>query len=106
MMQVLQNLVNNALKFTPEGGSITVTAGEAVERPGFFEVCVKDTGQGIPAEDLDRIFERLHQVRRAQEETQQGVGLGLYICRELVESHDGKIWVESVVGQGSTFCFI
>lgn len=106
MMQVLQNLVNNALKFTPEGGSITVTAGDALEQPGFSKICVKDSGQGIPAADLDRIFERLYQVRTAQEETQQGVGLGLYICRELVESHDGKIWVESVVGQGSTFCFI
>lgn len=106
LMQVLGNLVNNALKFTPEGGAVTITAGDATEEPGYFKICVQDTGPGIPAGDLENIFERLYQVDTPQQSSQQGIGLGLYICRELVESHGGKIWVESELGKGSTFCFI
>lgn len=106
LIQVLGNLVNNALKFTPEGGTVTITAGDAREEPGYFKICVQDTGPGIPAADLENIFERLYQVDTPQQSSQQGIGLGLYICRELIESHGGKIWVESELGKGSTFCFI
>ncbi len=106
LMQVVGNLVNNALKFTPAGGVVTITAEEAADNLGYFRVCVEDNGPGIPAADLENIFERLYQVDTPQQSSQQGVGLGLYICRELVESHGGKIWVESELGRGSTFCFI
>jgi PAS domain S-box-containing protein len=105
LMQVLVNLTNNALKFTPENGRVTITAREAPKDPGCVEVCVNDTGCGIAAAELKRIFERLYQVPNSDRGSEQGVGLGLYIARELVQSHGGKIWVESELGTGSTFCF-
>ena len=106
LMQVLVNLVNNALKFTPENGQVTITGRVAAEQPGYIKVCVKDTGCGLAPAELDRIFERLYQVPSADGGSEQGVGLGLYISRELVQSHGGKIWVESELGKGSTFCFV
>jgi PAS domain S-box-containing protein len=105
LMQVLVNLANNALKFTPENGRVTITADETPNDPGYFKVCVSDTGCGIAPEELERIFECLYQVPNKDGGSDQGVGLGLYICRELVQSHGGKIWVESELGKGSTFCF-
>lgn len=105
LMQVLVNLTNNALKFTPENGRVTIIAGEAPNDPGYFKVCVHDTGCGLAAAEAERIFERLYQVPNIDGGSAQGVGLGLYICRELVQSHGGKIWVESELGRGSTFCF-
>jgi CheY-like chemotaxis protein/two-component sensor histidine kinase len=105
LMQVLVNLANNALKFTPENGRVTITADETPNDPGCFKVCVNDTGCGIAPEELERIFECLYQVPNIDGGSDQGVGLGLYICRELVQSHGGKIWVESERGKGSTFCF-
>jgi signal transduction histidine kinase/CheY-like chemotaxis protein len=105
LMQVLVNLANNALKFTPENGQVTITAGEAPNDPGYFKVSVNDTGCGIAPAELERIFECLYQVPNKDGGSEQGVGLGLYICRELVQSHGGKIWVESELGRGSTFCF-
>ena len=106
LMQVLVNLLNNALKFTPENGHVTVTAGDAPGYPGYVQVCVKDTGRGVPSTEVERIFERLYQVPDEEGGSQQGVGLGLYISRELVQSHGGKIWVESELGKGSRFCFV
>ena len=105
LMQVLVNLTNNALKFTPENGRVTITAEEVLKDSGYVKVCVNDTGCGIAAAELERIFERLYQVPSSDGGSQQGVGLGLYIARELVQSHGGKIWVESELGEGSTFCF-
>jgi signal transduction histidine kinase len=106
LMQVLVNLVNNALKFTSANGRVTVTAGDAPNHPGHIQICVKDTGCGIPRAEADRIFERLYQIQDSDGMTSPGVGLGLYISRELVRSHGGDIWVESEPGQGSTFCFV
>jgi PAS domain S-box-containing protein len=105
LMQVLVNLTNNALKFTPENGRVRITAEEVPKDSGYVKVCVNDTGCGIAAAELKRIFERLYQVPSSDGGGQQGVGLGLYIARELVQSHGGKIWVESELGIGSTFCF-
>ena len=105
LMQVLVNLTNNALKFTPENGLVTITAEEAPKDPGYFKVCVSDTGRGIAPTELGRIFERLYQVPNPDGGSEQGLGLGLYIARELVQSHGGKIWVESELGAGSKFCF-
>ncbi|HSU15642.1 PAS domain S-box protein [Longimicrobium sp.] len=99
IMQVLANLLGNAVKFTPQGGRVglRVTAGGDEVR---FDV--SDTGPGIPAEHLDRVFDRFWKVRSAN---RQGAGLGLAIAKGIVEAHDGRIWVESEAGRGSTFSF-
>lgn len=100
MQQVLVNLIHNAIKFTPPNGQITVAAEE---KEKYVIFSVKDTGVGIPEEDLDRIFERFYKADRAR--SSGGTGLGLSISRHLIEAHQGKIWVESVQGNGSTFFF-
>jgi signal transduction histidine kinase len=101
--QVLTNLVGNAVKFTPEGGRIRLGARPAPA--GQVEVSVEDSGEGIPPEELQTIFEKFHQVRRRGQAKTQGTGLGLTIARSLIELHGGRIWVESQVGRGSTFRF-
>jgi len=98
--QVLVNLVHNALKFTAPGGSIKLSAEEDGK---FIRFTVQDTGIGIPEEDLSRIFERFYRVDRSR--SSGGTGLGLSIARHIVEAHGGKIWAESVEGQGSLFHF-
>jgi two-component system, OmpR family, phosphate regulon sensor histidine kinase PhoR len=100
MEQVLVNLIHNAIKFTPSGGDIVIKA----ERDDHF-VCisVKDSGAGIPLDDLERIFERFYRVDRSRYGS--GTGLGLSIARHLVEAHGGRIWAESREGSGSTFYF-
>jgi signal transduction histidine kinase len=99
--RVLSNLLDNALKYTPEGGLITVAV-----RPvnGQVEVRVTDTGPGIPPEHRERIFDRFARVP-GSEGRHEGLGLGLAFCRSVIEAHGGRIWVESEVGQGSTFAF-
>jgi signal transduction histidine kinase len=106
MAQVISNLVSNALKHTPSSGEIVVKAGLASSSSELLQVTVSDTGCGIPKEDQERIFDRLYQVKAGDAATGQGVGLGLYLCRELVQLHGGRIWVESAPGKGSTFCFV
>lgn len=98
--KVVTNLVHNAIKFTPPGGSVVVSA-EVVGRE--VVVSVKDTGIGIAAEDLPRIFERFYKADRMR--SGGGTGLGLAIARHIVQGHGGRIWVESVEGKGSTFYF-
>ena len=98
--QVLVNLVHNAVKFTQPGGEIVLLA-EAGE--GVVRCAVKDTGVGIPAEDVPRIFERFYRVDKSR--AGGGTGLGLSISRHLIESHGGQIWAESIEGKGSTFYF-
>jgi signal transduction histidine kinase len=105
MIQVLSNLLSNALKFTPEGGNIEVRVASDPQRLGKVLVSVKDTGRGIEPEQCRYIFDRFYQVRGEDAESHGGLGLGLYICRELVRLHGGEIWVESTPGQGSTFFF-
>jgi len=104
--QVLTNLMNNAIKFTPAGGKIVAKAARCAPSPNLVQVSVSDTGRGIAAEEQHRIFDRLYQVKAGDATTKQGVGLGLYLCRELVQLHGGAIWVESRPGQGSTFHFV
>ena len=103
--QVLSNLLGNAFKFTPEGGQISVSVSEFTTTPGFLLVSVSDTGRGIASDQLSRIFDRLYQVKKSDADTAQGLGLGLYLCRELVVHHGGDIWVESELDRGSTFFF-
>jgi signal transduction histidine kinase len=105
MSQIITNLVNNALKFTPANGSVRVTVRESASRPELLEVSVSDTGRGIAPEQLELIFDRLYQIKDGDAATEQGVGLGLYLCRELVGLHGGDIRVESELGKGSTFTF-
>jgi two-component system phosphate regulon sensor histidine kinase PhoR len=97
---VLINLIHNAIKFTPRGGRIDVRAHDSTEG---VVVAVADTGIGIPAEDVPRIFERFYKADRAR--TGGGTGLGLAIAKHTIQAHNGRIWVESVEGQGSTFSF-
>jgi len=100
--QILGNLLDNAIKFTPSGGRITVGARPAGR---CIEVYVRDTGIGIPAEDLPRLFERFYRVDKARSRELGGTGLGLSIVKHLVAALDGTTRVESAVGQGSTFLF-
>ncbi len=99
--QILTNLLDNALKFTPAGGSIRVQARSVSE--AFVELSVFDDGCGIPAADQSRIFEHLFQSANSVKQSRHGLGLGLYICRDLVNRQGGEISVESEVGAGATF---
>ena len=100
--QIVTNLVYNAIKFTPAGGSVTLTA-QANVQPNMVIITVKDTGVGISAEDLPRIFERFYKADRAR--TSGGTGLGLAIAKHIVQAHGGQIWVRSTPGKGSIFSF-
>lgn len=98
--QVLVNLIHNAVKFTRSGGEVVLSAEST---PGEVRFAVQDTGIGIPADDIPRIFERFYRVDKSR--TGSGTGLGLSIARHIVETHRGRIWAESVEGRGSTFYF-
>ena len=100
--QVLLNLLSNAVKFTPEGGRITVKAGRTDEA---VEIAVTDTGIGIAPEDQAAIFEEFRQVGTDDARKLEGTGLGLTLAKKFVELHDGRMWVQSELGRGSTFTF-
>jgi signal transduction histidine kinase len=99
LTQVLLNLVGNAIKFT-DVGEVRITARS---ENGQFTVSVTDTGPGIPADQLTRVFEQFHQVDSSNTKAKGGTGLGLAIAKQIVEMHGGRIWVESRLGKGSTF---
>jgi signal transduction histidine kinase/CheY-like chemotaxis protein len=99
LLEVLENLIGNAIKFTSSGGSITVGA---MARAGEILVWVRDSGSGISAENLPHIFDRFWQGRSGE---RRGAGLGLTICKAIVEQHGGRIWAESAVGAGTTIFF-
>jgi PAS domain S-box-containing protein len=103
--QILINLIDNGIKFTPEGGTVTVQSRPIVKGEDFLYLSVSDTGCGISPENREAIFDRLAQVKSRAEASRSGLGLGLFIARELVSRHAGRIWVESRLGQGSTFYF-
>jgi two-component system phosphate regulon sensor histidine kinase PhoR len=100
LKQIFINLIANAIQYTPEGGQIEVTATETAAN---ITIHVRDTGIGIPKKDLNRIFERFYRVDKARSRHSGGTGLGLAIVKHLVDSHLGKIWVESEEGKGSIF---
>jgi signal transduction histidine kinase len=100
METLIANLISNALKFTPQGGTITVRGRREGAKLSFE---VADTGIGIPADQVERVFERFHQVGDTQARTSAGTGLGLAMVREIAELHEGRVWVTSVMGQGSVF---
>jgi two-component system phosphate regulon sensor histidine kinase PhoR len=101
--QISINLLDNAIKYTPEGGRITISVIEKDQREVL--VSVQDTGIGIPKEDLPRIFERFYRVDKGRSQELGGTGLGLSIVKHLVQAHGGKVWVDSQPGKGSTFYF-
>jgi signal transduction histidine kinase len=103
--QVITNLLNNALKFTPKGGEVVVTVRASVRSQESILVSVSDTGCGIEKDHLERIFDRLYQINSNGSLCSIGLGLGLAICRESVKLHNGEIWAESEPGKGSTFSF-
>ncbi|MGZ8385161.1 MAG: two-component system histidine kinase PnpS [Nitrospira sp.] len=109
LVQVLTNLLDNAIKYTPEGGTITVGAtlapsiGNAEPPAGAIELNVTDTGIGIPEEDRPRVFERFYRVDKARSRELGGTGLGLAIVKHIVEGHGGQVWVEANHPQGSRF---
>ncbi|MCX8052797.1 MAG: ATP-binding protein [Armatimonadetes bacterium] len=100
--QILTNLTNNAVKYSPDGGTITV-AGKPLD--GKVQLMVADEGIGIPKEHLNKIFDRFHRVDNRDTRKVGGTGIGLYLVKHLVEAHGGRIWVESEVGKGSKFIF-
>jgi sigma-B regulation protein RsbU (phosphoserine phosphatase) len=105
VLEVLINLTDNAIKFTPPGGAIMLQANIVEADPGTIYVSVSDTGRGINPETKALIFERLYQDPDAIDNNRSGLGLGLFICREIVRLHGGRISVSSEPGQGSTFTF-
>lgn len=102
LTQILTNLVGNAIKFTPRGGMIQVKT--EMNKDGYLQICVADTGCGIHPEDLPRVFEKFYRGQGVPSET-PGAGLGLAIVKSLVEIHGGHIWAESIPGNGSSFYF-
>ena len=101
--QVLANLVDNAIKYGRAQGRVTV-GGKKLD-DGKLEIFVQDDGPGIPAESLDRVFERFYRVDKARSRDQGGTGLGLSIVKHIVQAHGGEVWVESELGKGATFFF-
>ena len=110
-MQIFVNLIDNAIKYTPDGGTITVSA--ETDLSDVFDglnmsmkeviVHVRDTGIGIPMESQSRVFERFYRVDKGRAQEMGGTGLGLAIAKHIVLRHNGRIWLDSVLGQGSVF---
>ena len=96
------NLLDNAIKYTPSGGSVSVSA---CQESAAVRVDVGDTGIGIPAEDISRIFERFYRVDKARSRELGGTGLGLAIVKHIIQGHNGRLHVESRPGKGSVFSF-
>lgn len=105
VLQILNNLIHNAIKFTPRDGSVIVKACLVEADAGFVYISVSDSGIGVSPEARPLIFERLYQDPDSIDDSRKGLGLGLYIARELVQLHGGRIWLESERGSGSTFSF-
>ncbi len=103
ILQALRNLIGNAVKFSPRGGGVTISA-EAVEKG--LRVSVADTGPGIPKEDLNIIFDKFRQATLTSYSKIKGTGMGLAIVKHIINAHGGKVWVESKLGQGSIFIFL
>jgi signal transduction histidine kinase len=100
--QVLGNLLSNAVKYSPEGGPVTVSV-RADRRAGVAEVRIRDAGIGIPATEQAQMFQRFARASNVHERQIPGTGLGLFVCRELIERQGGHIWFDSTEGVGTTF---
>jgi len=100
--RILHNLIENAVKYSPKGGEVRISAQQ---KDNELIVCVSDQGPGISPDDQKRLCQSFEQLAISNRRAMQGVGLGLKVCRTLVEAHGGKIWVESQLGAGSSFYF-
>jgi two-component system sensor histidine kinase BaeS len=104
LIQVLDNLIDNALRYTPEGGKVTIATGEAEAEGRFWAtVTIADTGMGIPADELPHVFERFFRGEKPRMMQTSGTGLGLAIVNEIAGLHGGRVTVESEVDAGSAF---
>ena len=102
--RVLINLLSNAIKFTPPNGTITVTVAPGLDN-GYAVFSVSDTGIGIPASDIQKLFSEFFRVDNEINQNVKGTGLGLVLAKNIVQAHRGKMWVQSQVGVGTTFYF-
>jgi len=100
--QVFVNLISNAIKFSPPNGEIIIGATCANK---FIKLWVRDSGIGIPADEIDKIFDKYQQTKKIKSSRRNGTGLGLVICKMVIQAHGGDIWVESEEGMGSSFYF-
>lgn len=110
IIQILTNLIGNALKFTPENGKVTIDArlllGETPGAQGYAQITVQDSGVGMTQEDIKKLFQKFVQVSSATKTTSTGTGLGLAIVKEICDMHGGRVWVESEIDKGSRFMFV
>lgn len=105
LIQILNNIIGNAIKYSGQGGEIVIRAEHSKQEPDYIQISVSDQGAGIPRSELPHVFEKFYRASGAQSQGVKGTGLGLAITRNLVELQQGRIWVESEEGQGSTFFF-
>lgn len=103
MIQVIDNIINNAIKYSPDGGKITVSMKTTDTQ---MILSISDEGLGIPKKDLPKIFDRFYRVDKARSRAQGGSGLGLAIAKEIIKQHNGFIWAKSEYGKGSTFTIV
>jgi signal transduction histidine kinase len=102
LRQVFNNLINNAIKYAPDGGEIRVGGWQEGDEVIVF---VADQGIGIPEEEQDKLFQRFYRVDSSLRRKTQGAGLGLFLCRSIIEAHGGRIWLRSAPGKGATVFF-
>jgi len=103
ILQTITNLISNAIKFSPPGSEVSLSARKLADNEAQIEV--RDQGRGIPMDKLEQIFERFQQIDASDSRSMGGTGLGLAICRSIVAQHGGRIWATSTPGKGSTFTF-
>jgi signal transduction histidine kinase len=98
--QAIYNLLENAIKYTPDTGRVTIRTSS---QPGYLTFAIEDSGIGVAADDMPRLFEKFYRGKQREARAQHGTGLGLAIVHSIAESHGGRVWVDSMVGKGSTF---
>ncbi|MEW6056487.1 MAG: CHASE2 domain-containing protein [Bdellovibrionota bacterium] len=104
--KVISNLIDNAIKYSPEGAQIMIESGESLENPGYVEITITDTGHGIAPKDLENLFSKFYRPKNDVTLQTKGTGLGLYLSRYFVELHNGSLSAESVEGRGSMFTIL